>query len=389
MSNIPPHIAMVAGEVSGDNLGEGLIRSLHERDSELAFWGVGNDQMIQAGLDTAFPMDDIAVMGIIEPLKILPQLIRRKNQLVKTILQNQPQAFVGIDAPDFNLRIARDVKSNRPNIPIIHYVSPSVWAWRQHRIFGIKATVDLMITLFPFESAFYDRYDVPNLCVGHPMAEQLPTDFSREEQRASLQITPAKTLIALLPGSRESEVERHLAIYCQAAEQIYHQHEHRDTLQFIIPAAKPSLKSAISAITDQHPNLPIRITDGQSSRVLQAADAALVTSGTATMEAMLCQCPMVVGYRTSKMTYQIAKRLVKTDYIAIPNLLATQPLVKEYIQTACTPENLATSIAAALQPDTAAALRKTFVNLHQSLQLGGSDAAADAILERIAQTASA
>lgn len=381
MSQSPKTYALLAGEVSGDNLGASLMASLKTQSPEASFWGVGGEAMLERGLAPLFPMADISVMGIIEPLKTLPKLIKRKNLMVQTILQREPNIFIGIDSPDFNLRVARDIKANNPDIKVAHYVSPSVWAWRQHRILGIKASVDLMITLFPFESAFYDHHNVPNICVGHPMAEQLPIEFDRINVRQSLGLYPHLPTIALLPGSRKSEVDKLLPLYLESAKKITAQLG-TGNCQFVLPIAQPSLRSLIESIVSQYDGVTVHLYENQSSALLQASDSALVTSGTATLEAMLCQCPMVVGYKTSSLTYQIAKRMVKSEHIAIPNLLAKARIVPELIQQDCTPEKLANEALNQLNhPEKLDALRARFAALHRSLQLGGSEKAAASILQ--------
>jgi lipid-A-disaccharide synthase len=377
-------VAVVAGEVSGDKLGSALLKSLKSKcqasNIDIEFWGVGGEEMIASGLQSLYPMDDIAVMGIIEPVRILPQLIRRKNQTVTAVLQRQPDVYIGIDSPDFTLRIAKVIKARSSEIAIVHYVSPSVWAWRQNRIYGIKAAVDLMITLFPFESAFYNQHQVANICVGHSMAESLPLEFSKTAVRDKLEISASVKVVALLPGSRISEVERHLALYLETAKLIAKQIPCR----FLIPVAKASLKPTISSIIANFPDLHVQISEAESSDILQASDIAIVTSGTATLEALLCQCPIVVGYKTSAFTYAIAKRLVKSKFIALPNLLNQSQLVPEFIQSDCTDTNLANAALNLLTDNNnTETLKAQFREIHRQLQLGGSDTAANEILNLI------
>jgi lipid-A-disaccharide synthase len=364
--------------VSGDALGADLIRALKCHYPDLQIEGVAGPQLIQEGCVALYPMDRLAVMGLVEPLKRLPELIRMRKQLKKHFLENPPDLFIGVDAPDFTLGLERAL--HQKGIKTVHYVSPSVWAWRQGRVKGIKQSVDLMLTLLPFEAEFYKQHQVPVCFVGHPLADQIPLDF---EQKPG--VNSKKKKITLLPGSRNTELQYMAPLYCQTARLCYEYcKEAGEALEFTVPLVSLSHKKYFESMQQEYaPEVPFTIQVGNVREAIAAADVVLVTSGTATLEVMLHKKPMVVAYKMHPITYQIVDRLVKVPYVALPNLLAQEFLVPEYIQHHATPKALGRMLIHYLNtPEESIRLAKRFTELHQVLKQGGSQAAAAAIIER-------
>ncbi len=367
--NQPLHIGMVAGEASGDALGEALILELARHFPGLRVSGVGGQRMIAAGMESLYDIERLSVMGFVEPLKRLPELLRMRRELVQHFCAAPVDLFVGIDAPDFNLGLAKRV--HRQGIKTAQYVSPSVWAWRQGRVKGIRQSIDLMLTLFPFESRFYQREGVPVAFVGHPFAQKYAQPLAQFDARAALGLPGEGRLIALMPGSRRGEVELLLPLFLQTAQLL---RQRLGQVDFVIPAASPPLLRYIRA---QLADTDVHLVEGRAAEVIAAADAVLVASGTSTLEIMLLDRPMVVAYRLGWLTYQIARHLVRTPFIAIPNLLAGRLLVPEHIQDDLDPARLAESLAGLLEnPSLASAQRQAFAE--QRHQLGGDSAAAAA-----------
>ena len=365
---------MVAGEASGDILGASLIRALKTRYPDASFEGIGGPLMIAEGLVSQVPMERLSVMGLIEVLGRLRELLGIRKRLYQYCVTQPPTAFIGIDSPDFNLPLARRLRQH--GIPTIHYVSPSVWAWRQKRIFKIKQSIDLMLTLFPFELPIYQQHQVPAVCVGHPLADEVPLESDKSEARTQIGLPEMEQIIGVLPGSRGGEVGRLMPVFVPTMEQL---RQRLPKVQFVIPAASPERRAQIEQAL-QGTHLPVTIIDGQSRTVMAAADALILASGTAAFEAMLVKRPMVVAYRFSKLTYAIMSRMLKVPYVSLPNLLANRLLVPELLQDAAEPHKLADALLENWQQfDQSRALSDTFLALHQSLRLDAANSAANAI----------
>ncbi|RMF14758.1 MAG: lipid-A-disaccharide synthase [Gammaproteobacteria bacterium] len=368
---------MVAGEASGDILGAGLIRALKKRYPKARFSGIGGPLMIAEGMHSLFPMERLSVMGLVEVLGRLRELFGIRNALVRHFERDRPDVFIGIDAPDFNLRLERPLKAR--GIPTVHYVSPSVWAWRQGRIKTIRKSVDTMLTLFPFETAFYERHGMQARCVGHPLADELPLTPRTQAARERLGLPDDRPVITVMPGSRGGEVSRIGPVFCETMVRIATQ---RPDVVFVIPAVNAQRRAQIEALLESlSASLDVRLIDGQSRTAMEASDVILLASGTATLEAMLLKKPMVVAYRLAVITYWIMKRLIKVPWVSLPNLLAGRELVPELIQKAAVPDRLASAVVARLRPEAADALRETFTEIHRQLRRDASEQAADAVSE--------
>ncbi|KRV75264.1 lipid-A-disaccharide synthase [Pseudomonas citronellolis] len=365
-------VALVAGEASGDILGAGLMQALRERHPEVEFIGVGGARMQAQGLVSEFPMERLAVMGLVEVLGRLRELLRRRKDLIRNLILARPDVFIGIDAPDFNLGL--ELQLRRAGIRTVHYVSPSVWAWRQKRVLKIKQACDLMLALFPFEAKFYEEHGVPVRFVGHPLANTIPLEADRAAARAQLGLPADAQVVALLPGSRGGEVGKLGALFLDTAERLLQQ---RPGLRFVLPCASPERRAQLEQLL-QDRQLPLQLLDGQSHEALAACDAVLIASGTATLEALLYKRPMVVAYKVAPLTYAILKRLVKSPYISLPNLLAGRLLAPELIQDAATPEALAQHLLPLL--DDGSAQTESFDAIHRALRQDASAQAAEAVL---------
>ncbi len=374
------NIGILAGEPSGDILGAGLINSLHEQNSQFTFTGIGGPAMQSAGCHSLFEMERLSVMGLVEPLFRLPELIRIRRELYKHFIKNPPAIFIGIDSPDFNLGL--ELKLRRAGIPVIHYVSPSVWAWRQKRIFKIAKATDLVLTLFPFEADFYQKHQVPVRFVGHPLADLIPLQSDKVAARKKLNLDPDATYIAILPGSRRNEIKFLAERFLLAAKYCWQQ---KPNIKFITSAINAERYNEFNHIvTACAPDLPLTIFQGCSHDVMAAADIVLVTSGTATLETMLFKRPMVVAYRMANLTFKLARHLVKLKYISLPNLLADDRLVPEFIQDEATPENLGNALLNYLDhPEKMTELEQKFLAIHQRLHCNASQQAANAVIELI------
>lgn len=370
----PLKVALVAGEASGDILGAGLMQAIREHYPQVEFIGVGGPLMEAQGLQSYFPMERLAIMGLVEVLGRLPELLARRKRLIATLKQQQPDVFVGIDAPDFNLTI--ELQLREAGIKTVHYVSPSVWAWRQKRVLKIRQGCDLMLTLLPFEAKFYQAHQVPVEFVGHPLADSVPMQTDLLSAREQLGLSADAQVVALLPGSRGGEVAKLGALFVDTARFLLAE---KPLLHFIIPAANQARRQQLEAILAEAPNLPIEILDGQSQTALQACDAVLIASGTATLEAMLFKKPMVVAYKLAPLSHWLLKKMVKSPYISLPNLLAAEMLVPEFIQDAATPEALGQAVLTQLRDGSKQTER--FAELHQSLRCDASQRAAQAVLQ--------
>ncbi|MCG8707213.1 lipid-A-disaccharide synthase [Brenneria sp. 4F2] len=376
----PLVIGLVAGETSGDILGAGLIRALKEKIPDARFVGVAGPRMQAEGCEAWYEMEELAVMGIVEVLERLPRLLKIRRDLTQRFSELKPDVFVGIDAPDFNITLEGNLKQR--GISTIHYVSPSVWAWRQKRVFKIGRSTNLVLAFLPFEKAFYDRFNVPCRFIGHTMADAMPLHPDKQAARSTLGIPVDARCLALLPGSRGAEVEMLSGVFLQTATLL---HQRFPALEIVVPLVNSKRREQFERIKDSvAPDLPLRILDGQAREAMVASDATLLASGTAALECMLAKCPMVVGYRMKPFTFWLAQKLVKTPWVSLPNLLAGRELVTELLQTDCTPDKL----AAALMPWLAdehkiAALRATFLDLHQQIRCNADEQAAQAVLELV------
>jgi len=368
-------VALVAGEASGDILGAGLMQALKARHPQIEFIGVGGPLMQAEGLSPYFPMERLAVMGLVEVLGRLPELLARRRRLIKTLIDAKPDVFIGIDAPDFNLGL--ELKLRRAGIKTVHYVSPSVWAWRQKRVLKIRDACDLMLTLFPFEAQFYDAHQVPVRFVGHPLADAIPLQADRAGAREVLDLPQDGAVVALLPGSRGGEVARLGALFLDTAMRL---RTLRPGIRFVMPCASPERRVQLEQMLVGR-DLPLTLLDGRSHDALAACDAVLIASGTATLEALLYKRPMVVAYKVAPLTYLILKRLVSSAYISLPNLLAQRLLVPELIQDAATPEALAQALAPLLNDGEVQT--EGFDVIHRALRRDASAQAAEAVLALI------
>ena len=414
-----PTIAIVAGEVSGDILGAGLIQALKRHYPQAKFVGIGGERMIAQGFESFFDMEELSVMGLVEVLRHLPRLLKIRRSVIEQLSAIKPDVFIGIDAPDFNLTV--ELKLKEKGIKTIHYVSPSVWAWRQNRIYKIAKATHQVLAFLPFEKAFYDRFNVPCRFIGHTMADAIPLKPNRTEACQTLDIDEKGRYLAILVGSRGSEVGFLTEPFLKTALLLK---EKYPDLQFLVPLVNEKRRQQFEEIKAQiAPDLDMHLIDGKARQVMivmsassdgyssysvssltgedvpggeigwitfHAAEATLLASGTAALEAMLCKSPMVVGYRMKPFTYFLAKRLVKTKYISLPNLLADEMLVPEMIQEDCEPQKLAEQLAQYLGDDESAVksrsvLIQRFTELHKLIQCDADSQAAQAVVDLLEQ----
>ncbi len=379
-----PRIALCAGEASGDLLGAGLIEQLRARFPEAEFAGIGGDAMRAAGLDAWHDAAELAVMGLAEVLSHLPRLLRLRRALRERLLAWRPDVFIGIDAPDFNLGLERWLK--RRGVRTVHYVSPSVWAWREGRAGKIGRSADLVLCLFPMEPAIYTRHGVDARFVGHPLADAMPLEPDRTAARAQFDIPMHDPVLALLPGSRLSEIERMGPVFLEAAAVVA---QRMSGLRVVIPAANAACRTALEHLIEQTslsesqvPSPEFRLLDGQAHAAMHASDVVLLASGTAALEALLAKRPMVVGHRIAPLTYRIVTTLglLRSTYVSLPNVLAGHELAPEFLQDACNAEQLAAAVLRWFeQPEAVAALRPQYRAIHETLRQDASVRAADAV----------
>ncbi|MEX1034043.1 MAG: lipid-A-disaccharide synthase [Cellvibrionaceae bacterium] len=375
----PMRIAMLAGEMSGDSLGAGLIGAIKRRVPNAVFEGIGGPQMIAVGFDSLADQERLAVMGFVEPLKRLPELLRIRRRICQHFLANPPDVFLGIDSPGFNITLERKLKE--AGIKTAHYVSPQIWAWRQQRVHKIAKSVNLMLSLFPFEAKFYQDHDVPVAYVGHYLADRIPLEPDREAARQALDVVPDTRMIALLPGSRANEVALLTSEFIRTAEWCL---QRNTRLEFMIPAANPARFAQIAALLEKSPSLPIRLVQGRAHEVMCAADAVLLASGTTTLEALLLKRPMVVAYKFPALSYAIYSRLLQIPHVALPNILAGCELVPEFLQEEVTPSRLGEQLMAYLEnPTKVTKLQQEFLTIHKILRQDADERAADAILSLV------
>jgi lipid-A-disaccharide synthase len=375
----PLRVGVVANEPSGDQLGAGLIHAIRELAPNSSFEGVAGPLMQAAGCNSLLPMEQLSVMGLVEVVHHLPRLLRTRRHLVKHFLAHPPNVFIGIDAPDFNLGLEQQLR--RAKIPTVHYVSPTIWAWRPQRVHTIRRSTDLTLSIFPFEVPLLEAQGIPVCYVGHPLAEAIPITPNQAEARTSLGLPAAQPIFALLPGSRVGEVQLLAEIFLKTASWCCKQ---RPRLHCVIPLVNTTIRNLVeTAWQSVAPEIPLTLVDGNSHRVLAAADLVLTASGTATLEALLHKRPMVVGYRLNPLTYWLAKNLnlVKVPYIAMSNLLADEELAPELLQDSCQPEILGHAILKLLDdPQHMDYIRQRYTTIHQELRCNSSHRAAKAVL---------
>ena len=376
----PLRVGLVAGEASGDTLGADLINSLRRRAPDTQFFGVAGPKMQAAGCESWEPAESLAVMGLFDVLRDLPRLVRLLARIKRMFLTARPDVFIGIDAPDTNLRLARSLHA--AGIPTVQYVSPQVWAWRQGRARKIRESVDLVLCLLPFEKRFYDEHGIRAEFVGHPLADAIPEQIDREAARRTLGLDLMSSIVALLPGSRRGEVARLGADFAATARWLAAQ---RPGLQFIAPMASAATRQIFAeALKRDAPALDVLMIDGQATTALSAANVVLVASGTASLEAALCKRPMVVVYRLGALTGWVLTRLnlVKSKFFAQPNLLADQRVVGEYFQDQIIPESIGAELLMWLDDtERRSALEREFARIHADLRRGAGTRAAQAILD--------
>ncbi|EKZ9179431.1 lipid-A-disaccharide synthase [Vibrio vulnificus] len=378
MSNKPLRIGIVAGELSGDTLGEGFIKAIKAVHPDAEFVGIGGPKMIAQGCQSLFDMEELAVMGLVEVLGRLPRLLRVKAELVRYFTENPPDVFVGIDAPDFNLRLELDLKN--AGIKTVHYVSPSVWAWRQKRIFKIAKATHLVLAFLPFEKAFYDKFNVPCEFIGHTLADAIQLESDKAPARELLGLEQDKQWLAVLPGSRGSELKMLSQPFietCKKLKQVFPE------LGFVVALVNQKRREQFEQAWKEYaPELDFKLVDDTARNVITASDAVMLASGTVALECMLLKRPMVVGYKVNAFTAFLAKRLLKTQYVSLPNILSDSELVKEYLQEACTPENLFAEVSNLLVSDNQTMLDK-FAEMHHWIRKDADQQAANAVLKLI------
>lgn len=371
-------IGIVAGEASGDLLGAELIQAIRHYYPNLLIEGIAGPKMIAAGCHPLFEMENLSVMGLFEVLGRLRKILKIRRQLIQRFLIDPPDIFIGIDAPDFNLTVEERLK--KAGIPVIHYVSPSIWAWKQWRIKKIKRAVDEMLAILPFEANFYARHKVPVRFVGHPLADSIPFQNNTVRARDELGLAHDKIIVALLPGSRSAEIKYLGKLFLKTALWLQQKNPH---IIFVAPMVNEKIYQQFSLLLQKYaPQLPIQLIKGQSQQVMAASDVVLLASGTATLEAMLVKKPMVVAYRMSTLTYLILKCMVKISQVSLPNILANKVLVPEFIQRAATVENLGSAILDFIyNPRKTESLIEEFTKLHQIMRRNANQQAAKAVLE--------
>lgn len=371
---------MVAGETSGDLLAAQLLTSLTSQlPATSSYFGIGGPQMAAAGFDVRWPAEKLAVRGYVEALRNIPEILRIRQALKRSLLAAPPTAFIGIDAPDFNLGLEEVLR--RAQIPTVHFVSPSIWAWRAQRIKKIKRAVDLMLCVFPFETEIYASAGVAARYVGHPLADHIPLVPNPMAARQQLGLAQEGSLVAVLPGSRHAEI-KWIAPSFFAAMALMQQRE--PALRFVLPVATPAARLQLQPLLQAYPQLALTLTDGASHLALEAADAVLVASGTATLETAMYKKPMVISYQVPWLTAQIMRRQGYLPYVGLPNILAGRFVVPELLQNAATPEALADAILNQLN-DAAnqRSLTELFTEMHLTLKQNAAESAAQAIAELI------
>jgi lipid-A-disaccharide synthase len=377
-----PKIAIVAGEASGDLLGGHLIRALKVQRDDLTFIGIAGPKMQREGAKSLYPIERLSVRGYVEVIKHLWGLLKLRRNLYQQLLAEKPDIFIGIDAPDFNFWLERKFKYK--NIPAIHYVSPSIWAWRGGRMGKIKKAVSHVLALFPFEPALYEKANVPVTYIGHPLADELPLEPNTSAAREMLEISSDMLVVAMLPGSRQSEVRQHADLFVKTAEKIAQQ---KEKTVFLVPLITRETRDIFEIAIHQHyvdhpeQMLNMQILFGHAHDAMEAADIVIVASGTATLEAALLKKPMVITYKMPAISWQILKRMQYQPYVGLPNILAGKFLVPELLQDAATPQAIADAAIKLLNDtDYLDEIKQEFTNIHLSLKQNSAEKAAKAIL---------
>lgn len=375
----PLTIALCAGEASGDLLGAHLMNAIRKQYPQVNFIGIGGPRMLAAGINSLYDQEKLAVRGFVEVVRKLPEILSIRRGLIKALKQIRPQVFVGIDAPDFNLGVAMQLK--RAGIATVHYVSPSVWAWRRKRVKKIVKQVDEVLCLFPMEPELYQQAGGRARFIGHPLAQILPLHIDKAARRIQLRLSERDPVFVLMPGSRVSEIDFMAPLFLQAAEIIL---QYYPQAQFLLPLATVATRQRMLEILAQPvwQKLPVRIMNAHADMACQAADVALVTSGTATLEVALCQCPMVISYKISSLTYAYVKHKIKVPYVGLPNILLGKNVVPELLQHNATPQKLAQAVLQWYEsPAEVRAVQNDFERLHQQLTMKTDELAAQAVLE--------
>ena len=373
-------IGIVAGEASGDLLGSHIIQALKKKRTDIEFVGIAGPKMMSEGALSLFSMERLSVRGYVEVIKHLFSLLRLRRQLLKHFMSNRLDLFIGIDAPDFNFWLERKLKRN--GIKTIHYVSPSVWAWRKNRIKKIKNAVSHMLALFPFEPALYYGAGIPVTYVGHPLADILPMEPDTSAAREGLKLKSSALVVAMLPGSRQSEVQQHAELFVKTAKLIYAEYPNAI---FLVPLITRETRQIFElAIFHENESLPIQILFGHAHDAMEASDVVIVASGTATLEAALLKKPMVITYRMSKVSWQILKRMRLQPYVGLPNILAEKFIVPELLQDDSTPEKLAEATIKLISDTTyISEIKAEFTKIHFSLKQNSAEKAANVILAHL------
>jgi lipid-A-disaccharide synthase len=373
-------VGIVANEVSGDMLGAGLMRELKARVPDIVFEGIAGPNMLEQGCNSLHPMEKLSVMGLVEVIKHLPEVLAIRRDVRSHFLKNPPDVFIGIDGPDFNLSLERDLRN--AGITTVHYVCPSVWAWRSGRVNKIRASVDLVLSLFPFEKKFLEQHRVPAAHVGHPLADDIPLEPDQNGARERLGLDIHTKVIAILPGSRGSEVNYLSEDFIRSAEICL---ERYPDMQFVAPLVNRRIRDMFELILQRvAPELPITLVDGNARDVMQSADAVLIASGTATLEALLLKRPMVIAYRMHWLTHWIITRfnLIKSPFFSLANMLAGKEIAQEFFQGQVKPEALAKELIKLLEsPEHADTIRQVGDKVHRELRQDASSKAAEAVLE--------
>mgnify|MGYP001597759048 CR=1 FL=1 len=370
-----PVFAIVVGEHSGDTLGAGLMSALQEEYPNAKFVGIGGAKMQKLGFESLFSMEELAVMGLVEVLGRLRRLLHIRKSLVNYFANNKPDVFIGIDAPDFNIGLELRLKAH--NIKTVHYVSPSVWAWREKRIFKIAKATDMVLSLLPFEKAFYDKHQVPCTFVGHPLADDIPMFSDKQQARAALNLPLAPKILALMPGSRGGELSRLLEPFFQSAQKLQQDDEN---LLLVAPMVSEKRAEQFRTLqTELAPDLSIQLIIDKTQAVMAASDCLLTASGTVTLEAALIKRPMVICYKFNMLTHILAKWLVKLNWFSLPNLLMNKSLVPELLQDDVCPENIIPLVKERLYQDQSQ-LNDSFTAIHQQLKCDASAQSAKAVI---------
>lgn len=382
MPDKPLRIGVVAGEPSGDVLAAGMIAEIKRQHPDAIIEGIGGANMQTAGCHSLFDMETLSVMGLVEVLSHLPAILKVKNSLLAHFEKHPPDVFVGVDAPDFNLRVEKALKAR--GIPTLHYVSPTVWAWREKRIHKIKAAVNRVLGLFPFEQTVYDKYEVPYTFVGHTMADTVAIEPDKMQARETINLASDKPVLAVLPGSRRGEVATLLPVFVETMKLI---RKRIPDCQYVIPAVNDYRLAEIETFLNEHcdhalPREAITLLEGQSREAMIASDTILLASGTATLEAMLCKRPMVAAYKLAPMTYRMMQWLYKAPYFTLPNLLANKKLIPELLQDDVNPDNLCNHLVTFFESDNSALIH-AFTEIHHTLKCDADKMSANAVLGEI------